>query len=57
MPGLNVDKLIDLLNDIQMELYAAWELSKNNDLTEIIERERTRVYNLIHTLEYYRDNK
>jgi hypothetical protein len=57
MPELNIDKLIEYLNDIQMELYAVWEISKNNDITQIIERERSRIFNLIQTLEYYKETK
>ena len=55
MPSINVDKLIDILNDIQMRLYSVWELSKNPEITVIIEQERERLFKLITSLENYKD--
>jgi len=55
MPSLNIDRLIDILNSIQMNLYTAWELSKNNDITVVIEQERERLSRLIISLENYKD--
>jgi hypothetical protein len=56
MPSLNLDKLIDILNDIQMRLYSVWELSKNPDITVIIEQERERLSKLVISLENYKDS-
>jgi hypothetical protein len=54
MPSINVDKLIDILNDIQMRLYSVWELSKNPEITVIIEQERERLSKLVISLENYK---
>jgi hypothetical protein len=51
MPHINPEKLLDVLQKIDIELITALSLSRNNELTDSIERTRARISILIQTIE------
>lgn len=56
-PSLNVEKLIEVLMRVSDGLYACWQASRNDELTESINVERNRLEVLIRTLEVLVDNE
>ena len=50
MPRINPTRLTEVLEKILAEVEEAYELSKNNDLTDILERVRGRITILIFTI-------
>jgi hypothetical protein len=50
-PRLNIEKLIEVLMRVSDGLYACWQASRNDELTESINVERNRLEVLIQNLE------
>lgn len=50
MPGINVTRLIEYLNDIQVKLFEIWVEERNFDLADSISSIRDRLLLLINTL-------
>jgi hypothetical protein len=50
MPGVNLVVLINLLEEIDDNLYLVWEGLQNYDLIPIIERQRGKLANLINSI-------
>jgi len=50
-PSLNVEKLIEVLMRVSDGLFACWQASRNDELTESISVERNRIEILIRSLE------
>ena len=48
---LDVGRLIELLNEHQQRLYDLWVLSRNDDITNGLAIQRTRILRIISTLE------
>lgn len=51
MPKINPAKLIELLLGLHTLLQLVFELSKNHDITSMIETAMTRIENMIQTIE------
>jgi len=52
MPRLNEKRLGQLLRDIESSLRVAWEESRNNDVTTILEKQRQRLLMIIAAINY-----
>ena len=52
MPRINEKRLGELLRDIEDALRVAWEESRNNDVTTILEKQRQRLLMIIATINY-----
>jgi hypothetical protein len=52
MPRLNQQRLTALLEKIEEELYLAWVETKNNLVSDILEKVRNRLLLIIQTLNY-----
>lgn len=52
MPRLNQQRLTELLEKIEEELYLAWVETKNNLVSDILEKVRNRLLLIIQTLNY-----
>lgn len=52
MPRLNQQRLTALLEKIEEELYLAWVETKNNHVSDILEKVRNRLLLIIQTLNY-----
>jgi hypothetical protein len=50
-PRLNIEKLIEVLMRVSDGLFACWQASRNDELTESISVERNRLEVLIRSLE------
>jgi hypothetical protein len=56
-PRLNIEKLIEVLMRVSDGLYACWQASRNDELTESISVERNRLEVLIRSLERLVDDE
>jgi hypothetical protein len=50
MPHINPEILLDQLESLNTILTIAWDISKNHELTELIEQVRTKINTMIHTI-------
>lgn len=52
MPRINEKRLGELLRDIESSLRVAWEESRNNNITTILEKQRQRLIMIIAAINY-----
>lgn len=52
MPRINEERLGELLRDIESSLRVAWEESRNNNITTILEKQRERLIMIIAAINY-----
>lgn len=50
MPRLNIDQMIELLEGLHTQVSICYDLSRNDDLTEELERIKDKLEQIIHTL-------
>jgi len=50
MPTINPEKMIELLEGLYLMTQVCWELSKNPELTEALEKMKERIDKIIQTI-------